>query len=125
MRYEKIVLQYIKKYSEPFTIMDLQLTMGQHGYTPNKTTLYRLLDRFTLGGIVKNVMLNSGKSFYEYDRPENHHHHLICKGCNCIEPYILPKKLEAQILLNRNGWLIDEHNFELFGKCPKCQKLKK
>lgn len=125
MRYEKIVLQLIKRYSKPFTIMDLQLNLNQDGYTPNKTTLYRLLDRFSIDGIVRNVMLDSGKSFFEYNRAKDHHHHLICKGCNKIESYKLPDSLEDKVLIRRNGWLIDEHNFELFGKCPKCQKLKK
>ena len=119
MRYNKKILIFLKNNPNPFTIRNLQSYLLEQNLKPNKTTLYRILEKFHSLNLVNKVMLDSGITFYEFSG-NAHHHHLICEECKNIQSYSLSKTLEDKILLNASGWQINDHNFEIFGKCPKC-----
>jgi Fur family ferric uptake transcriptional regulator len=54
---------------------------------------------------------------------DHHHHHLICKVCQRVEPVdaCAVSKLEKNIVAEY-GYADVSHRLEFFGVCPQCQK---
>jgi len=87
---------------------------------PNRSTIFRELSFLTKSNlIIKNTI--TGIDYYEI--PKDHHHHLVCLGCNSINKvefgnYL--KKQEKQIA-KQNKFKIINHSLEFYGYCHKCQ----
>lgn len=125
MRYKSIVTKIFIEQAKPLTVMDILAILEIQHLSPNKTTLYRLLEKLYKEGIINKVGLDTEKTFFEYIKNDHHHHHLVCEKCKKVKEYVLPQQLENKILNLSNNWKINNHNFELFGECPDCQKAKK
>lgn len=87
-------------------------------------TVYRTLVLFEKLGIVQKIDLDDGYSRYEiYELGQKHrHHHLICTRCGGIQEvkYDLLDTIEEQIM-NKNNFLIKDHNVKFYGYCSNCQ----
>jgi Fur family transcriptional regulator, ferric uptake regulator len=87
---------------------------------PNRSTIYRELQFLTKSGIIiKNTI--SGIDYYEI--PKDHHHHLVCLGCNRIDKVKITNQLEKQEkqIAKQNNFNIINHSLEFYGYCRKCQ----
>ncbi len=94
------------------------------------TTVYRTLDLLNRAGLVRKINTGDGQVRFEYKRGDHsdHHHHLICTTCGKIlnyrdfeqEELDLVRKTE-EILTNKHGFLIRDHNIEFFGLCEDCR----
>jgi Fur family ferric uptake transcriptional regulator len=104
-------------------IMDL---LAKRGNEVNKTTVYRELDFLLSEQIIKNVQIDSSTEYYELADRE-HHHHLVCTNCKKILDFTpsdsAEKEMHALItdLEQKTGFQVDEHSFELFGRCERCR----
>ena len=87
----------------------------------NKTTVYRVLDRFKKNGKVHSITGDNGKAFYALcntpeDEIHDHEHlHFQCRSCEKIE--CLPQKVVVPKLEN---YKVDDTQLLLIGICPKC-----
>ncbi|MEW7279771.1 transcriptional repressor [Aquimarina sp. 2201CG1-2-11] len=87
----------------------------------NKTTIYRILERFTESGKVHFVTGDDGRAYYalckqcssEHDL--HNHIHFQCKYCNQIA--CLPYTINVPELEN---YEVQETQFLLIGKCKEC-----
>jgi len=83
------------------------------------TSVYRALKQLEKNREIKPVNFNDGKTRYDLNTNEKHHHHFICTECSSKEiidfcPYeALKDKLGRK-------YTIHYHNFELFGLCENC-----
>lgn len=89
----------------------------------NKTTVYRMLERFVAAGKVHFVTDTDGKAHYalcssgcKQNHTLHNHLHFQCKVCNQVE--CLPVKLEVPVLEN---YEVHEMQFLTVGVCPKCK----
>lgn len=85
----------------------------------NEATVYRTLTSFEKTGILKRVDLRKDSTYFEI--ADEHHHHIVCVGCNEIEDFeneVLEKQLEK--IKSSKFRKIMEHSVELFGLCSKC-----
>jgi Fur family ferric uptake transcriptional regulator len=104
-------------------IMDL---LAKRGNEVNKTTVYRELDFLLSEQIIKNVQIDSSTEYYELADRE-HHHHLVCTNCKKILDFSPSEAIEEDIdilisdLEKKTGFQVQEHSFELFGRCGKCR----
>lgn len=114
------LLDIIKNSKDPITAEEAFL-MFDIGET-NLSTVYRTLHTFCDIGIVVKEIRPDGKALYSYAKKE-HQHVLICINCN-KKIYIedCPYKQITSDILNKTGFLIDNHNIELYGYCKECQK---
>ncbi len=89
----------------------------------NLSTVYRILETFEQKGLVLKSQINlNGKALYEINHME-HRHHLICIKCNKISPIKGCPLGDYEIELEKQtGYKILEHNLEIKGLCPSCQK---
>lgn len=116
------VLELLKNAHKPMSVPDLQAELTKSSQTPNKTTLYRMLEKLNEAGTVETLLLDPKVTYYELKT--HHHHHFKCNDCSTIECLTDPK-LEAQIhkledQLKEKGISIEAHHFSLSGKCKDC-----
>ena len=84
-------------------------------------TIYRTLELFCKLGIAHQLDFNSSYKFYELNVEEEHHHHLICRGCGKIIEFndrVLEEfetRLEEEYSFN-----IFDHRIKFFGLCRDC-----
>lgn len=87
----------------------------------NKTTIYRILDRFIEKGEVHFVTGKNGKTFYALcnscgaSHDIHNHVHFECQSCE--EVTCLPQALKIP---NLEGFVIQETQFLVIGVCNKC-----
>lgn len=118
----KTVLKLLEKAHKPLSVPELMDLLVGQDQTPNKTTLYRMLDKLVEEGLVESLLLDPKVTHYELKT--HHHHHFRCQSCDTIKCIDDPE-LESQIQtleqkLKHKGFDIDEHRFSLSGKCNTC-----
>lgn len=121
-----LLLQSVKSIfatiSSPITVLGIQGVLAEQDLTPNKTTLYRMLEKLKAQGFIEDILLNNKTTYYE--RKTNHHHHFRCNHCDYIRCIVDPN-LEAQIHslqddVESDGLTIQSHHFFLTGSCQAC-----
>ncbi|AYC29591.1 Fur family transcriptional regulator [Paenisporosarcina cavernae] len=81
-------------------------------------TIYRNLSTFVGHGILDEMDFSGEKQFRMQCETDHHHHHFICLSCGEIkELSICPI---PQVKESLKGYEIEQHRFEIFGKCPLC-----
>ena len=114
------VLALLKKSSRPLSVPDIQKALSKSA--PNKTSLYRMMEKLEKEGVVEALLLNPRVTFYEYKT--HHHHHFLCEKCSTIT-CLTDSALEARIhalekKLTARGLRVSEHHFSLSGVCSAC-----
>lgn len=116
------ILESFCRHHKPQTSQELLLNLEKKGFKVNKTTVYRQLEVLAKAGLIKEIFLADRAKYYELIS-EDHHHHLICRGCNKIEDVDLDNDLDKQeqTILKKNHFKVLQHSLEFFGLCNKCQ----
>lgn len=86
-------------------------------------TVYRTLE--ILAELELICELHGGGACHRYTigQPKQHHHHLVCSGCNSVTDFTRHNfSTLEQNLTQRSGFRIDGHLLEFFGLCPTCQE---
>ncbi|UOQ43839.1 transcriptional repressor [Halobacillus salinarum] len=81
-------------------------------------TIYRNLYLLTDVEILEATELGGEKHFRLGCETHGHHHHFICTDCGKTKSiHFCPM---AEIEENLSGYQIENHKFEIYGKCPQC-----
>ncbi len=84
-------------------------------------TVYRTVDLLVYLGILRALVLKNSQIRYEPNRPGDHHHHLVCKGCGDISEFgSCNFKSIADEIEEVTRFEIEEHTLEVYGYCPDC-----
>jgi len=85
-------------------------------------TVYRVLTQFEAAGLVTRHHFEGGHSLFELNVGE-HHDHLMCVQCGCVDEFIDETIEERQRLVaERAGYKMTDHSLCIYGVCAKCQK---
>ena len=109
--------------SGPLSAQEILTAKNVRAASKEKTTIYRELDFLIEEGLSRTVDLRDGKRRFEISLHDDHHHHLVCTGCDRVECVELPKHLdeiEAE-LSKKHKFLIKSHTLEFFGLCRDCR----
>jgi Fe2+ or Zn2+ uptake regulation protein len=104
-----------------FTAADLLDDARARRVGIGRATVFRALDLFTELEILERVDLPTGNHAYVPCEQASHHHHIVCSSCGrttSVEDAGLAAALEET--QRRNGWQVESHRLELFGRCPRC-----
>jgi Fur family ferric uptake transcriptional regulator len=86
-------------------------------------TVYRTLKLLDESGLVCRMGC-SGRSQSYARRPHEHHHHLVCTGCNKVVDVASCGLRElGEKLARETGFAISDHHLEFMGLCRQCQAL--
>jgi len=88
---------------------------------PDRSTMYRELT-FLLQNNIINKTAIAQKDYFEL--PTDHHHHLVCTGCNAVRKVVMGNHLtkEEKQLEKDNEFTITNHSIEFYGLCRNCRK---
>lgn len=89
----------------------------------SRTTVYRALDALVQLGVVRRA--NHSDAVARFDGNTDHHHHLVCLGCDRVtdlddlklDPITLPDA-------RRRGFEIADFSIHFEGYCPECRHNK-
>lgn len=116
------VMNILKEQNCPLSVPQIQALLKEQSFSPNKTTLYRMLEKLKQNGEIESILLDNAVAHFEYKT--HHHHHFICKACKDIT-CIADEKLENHIhrlqdMLASKGLSITSHQFSFSGMCHNC-----
>lgn len=87
----------------------------------NRATIYRVLNRFCVDGIVHKIVAEDGKQYFaickKCEKPEiiEHHFHFRCLSCDTIECLQVPVEYSIPY-----GYEVQNANCVLTGICNDC-----
>ena len=117
------VLDLLKKSNTPLSITQILDFLGKINIKPNKTTIYRLIDKLIETKIVTTITFSDSKTYFELTN-KGHHHHFYCDSCNhiyCLDSCHVDKlNINLNELLPSQLFKISRHDFNLYGVCEKC-----
>lgn len=117
------VLECFKAAKKPLSVPELQTLLAQVGCAPNKTTLYRMLEKLVAQEQIETLLLDPKVTYYEI-KAGHHHHHFRCDSCDtiaCIDDPALESQIHhLEAKLEAQGLSISNHHFSFSGKCQAC-----
>jgi Fe2+ or Zn2+ uptake regulation protein len=116
------ILEFITNNHSPTSFENIADSLLKDGFNPNKTTIYRNLDKLQSEGLIKKVILSDSKQFWEIvdsksrNSQKYEHFHLICGICDKIECREIPKVFS----LSFDNFNVQKTEFNVFGTCQNC-----
>lgn len=111
------VLKVLLEADRPLTAMEIYTDSKKAGTILWLSTVYRILELFTLKGIVdKNILSGDDMASYVISTNE-HKHYAVCIACHRIT--VLDNCPILQ-MAGLNNFHITGHKFEIFGYCDNC-----
>lgn len=93
-----------------------------------QSSAYRNLTVLEEAGVVERVVTSDEFARFELAGAlTGHHHHLICSLCGEVKDVMIPDHVEHQLdkeaarIGAEEGYTIDEHRFDIIGRCSRCQ----
>lgn len=86
------------------------------------TTVYRTLQAMVDAGELDVLRTGDGEAVYRRCRSDEHHHHLVCRGCGTTVELAADEveRWTAQVA-KRHGFSDVSHTVEVFGYCRDCR----
>jgi Fe2+ or Zn2+ uptake regulation protein len=113
------VLATLSERDTPVSVPELLRSLKHE--RPNKTTLYRELERLVAAGLVRQVHLGERQMRYEpADRP--HHHHIVCVDCGKTDDVFVDQDIErhTRAVSRSTRFKVLDHTLEFSGLCAAC-----
>lgn len=116
-----LVLDILKSSPIPLSVNQIKAVLEEGSM--DQSTLYRILDLFVTKDIItKTVLIDPMENVYGY-KHKNHRHLLICTSCETITVISgCPLHDYEDKIAKESGYIIQDHQLELYGLCPTCQK---
>lgn len=96
-------------------------TLRHEGHSVGLTTVYRHLAALADSGDVDTLRTADGESVYRACAADDHHHHLVCRGCGATVEVTGPAvETWAAAVAAEHGYADVSHTVEVFGTCRSC-----
>ena len=92
--------------------------------TTSIQAIYNNLNTLVAYGLVREIKPKGHISLYE-TRTGDNHHHIVCRGCSCVEDTDCKGSAPCLSPMNDHDFKIDEAEVIFWGLCPSCQKSHK
>ena len=111
------VLATISKFSSAQEVHSILISRGEK---VGLATVYRTLQALAETGSI-DVLRNDGEALYRACS-NDHHHHLVCTGCNKTTEISAPEvEVWTEKIAREQGYVISGHTIEVFGLCKNCR----
>lgn len=119
------VLNVLNKSDKPVTVKHILQELKIAKIKIDETTVYRILESLISARVVKKIDLRLDSSVFEIINSDHHHHFIVCNKCGLTETFSMctaDSWIEKIKNNSKNFKTIEDHSFELFGLCKKCDK---
>jgi len=116
-RPRQIILQLLMEKHGPFCVEDIHKHIGK---ICDVATVYRTINQLVEKKLVIGHQLDLDSTLYEFNHPEHHHHHLICRICHKVETLHDCLVASFEKMLKKTGFREIEHRLEFIGTCERC-----
>jgi Fe2+ or Zn2+ uptake regulation protein len=119
------ILTYLLKSSSPLSAKEILDSLEADNLFPNKTTVYREIEKLLKERLILEIDLLDGKKRYEIYRTNDHHHHAVCTSCGKVECIDMANDLDAieNQITSKTKFRVESHVLEFFGTCAQCQTI--
>lgn len=102
---------------------ELHDMLRHRGDSVGLTTVYRTLQSLADAGEVDVLRTSDGESVYRRCSTDDHHHHLVCRGCGkAVEVEGPAVEQWAETVAAQHGFVNVAHTVEIFGTCADCAR---
>jgi Fur family ferric uptake transcriptional regulator len=119
-RQRKAVAEVLATISKFSSAQEVHSILFSRGEKVGLATVYRTLQTLAETGAI-DVLRNDGEALYRACS-NDHHHHLVCTGCNKTTEISAPEvEIWTEKIAREQGYVISGHTIEVFGLCKKCR----
>ncbi len=113
------LVDFLRKKKGPHTLAHIHQGVKKSG--SDFATVFRFIQLLEKKNLVQQHYWEDSQIRYEIN--EGHHHYLICRTCQKVEPIEGCELFEMEKKLQTNKRYTKlSHRLEFFGICPQCQK---
>ena len=121
-RQRKILLDIISKAGMPLSAEEIMNRAHAFDASLALSTVYRNLEKMLELDLCQQTRFQDGLARYERTS-QVHHHYLICTECNQRQViHACPLHQIQHEIESATGYSITDHQINLYGLCPACQK---
>lgn len=116
------MLKILLHHPEPISADEIFKNFDVKDESMDLVTIYRILKKFEEAGMVTRLEFGDGIARFELTLESgHHHHHVICRQCQRVEPLHICD-LDVHIkMVEAMGYKQVSHRLDFFGLCSKCQ----
>eukprot|EP01047_Picozoa_sp_COSAG01_P034888 COSAG01_NODE_2642_length_7323_cov_13.197121_6_plen_132_part_00 len=119
------LLEVLETATHPLSAIQILNKLAEQNLRPNKSTVYRILDKLIAQNTLHAIVLKQGRTYYEMTKGKHHHHHhFFCEVCEtlfCLSRcHVDTFNIDLSALLPNKKFKITQHDFNLYGRCDKC-----
>ena len=107
----KLIAVWISQHKGTFSVSEIRKNLTEL----DKVTVYRTLELFCSLDLIHGVITLHGEQHFEIHEQKQHHHHIICEGCEkneCVPCEIPTKKIPSFKKIH--------HSLVFTGLCNSC-----
>jgi len=121
-RVRQAILKVLRRADSPLSALQIAAQILKEDAEVWPSTLYRGLEAFVKGGIIKRIDLaENSASLYELETHE-HGHYAICLDCRRIIKIANCPFDSYEPLIDDANFAITSHKMEIYGYCSDCLK---
>ena len=118
-----LIYQELSNSQSPLSPQELYQCLLKKQRKIGLTSIYRSLDLFESLGIVFKI-INGSSVKYRVCEIEDHHHHIVCKGCgNVVELDFCDISDWSKKVTESTGYQVIDHQLNFYGFCKTCKAL--
>ncbi len=116
------MLKILLHHPEPISADEIFKKIDEKSEAMDLVTIYRILKKFEEAELVSRSEFGDGVARFELTLESgHHHHHVICRQCQRVEPLHICDLAEHIKLVEGMGYKQVSHRLDFFGLCSKCQ----
>lgn len=117
------MLEILLHHPEPISADEIFKKFDKTSEGMDLVTIYRILKKFEEAALVSRLEFGDGVARFELTLESgHHHHHVICRQCQKVEPLHLCDLDEHIKTVEAMGYAQVSHRLDFFGLCKTCAK---
>ncbi len=121
---KEMIIKILFEHNEHLSVQNIiDISKSNNDKKLDTTTIYRILSKLEIFGIVESILLSDNKRRYELSYLQKPHYHLSCQTCNTISEFesIYIYNIFLKELKNMN-FQSTSFNVIINGVCKNCQE---
>ena len=115
-----LIFELLLDSEEPLSAKEIFSELEAKGVELRLSTVYRNLNFFAEQEILEVFNFNTQEKKFELITGE-HHHHLLCLGCEEVIALECPLEGYSDKLSSETNYQISKHRLKVYGICPSCR----